>query len=462
MTDWKQFRSLAALFRSSWGDEPERFKNVVLSDPDEILAKAKEFFITKEHYAYYPSKCYATAVIYVRHLARWYSLDIKDLLNDPELLEGSPFPVPLYDGNEAIYDELLEFSESLGGDWYKGGWAGYTSTYCFLECTQAGLQEVMDDSTDQRPLIDLSINLSYYCNLRCKFCYLGEDRLSDHKKLSVAQLDKLLRHITESYRIRAVDFYGGEIALVGLEYWTQIRKLVKQHSPREMRLITNLTVVNEIVMDPEVDLYVSWDWKARQQSERVERNMRSLERPFGLLMLGLDETLDIGDMNLSIVTGIDNLTSVEVKPYSNSKFNQGFGSIAAATELIRRLRGITDKEIRNITAARSAIAGERDAYSKDHLFVTPDGQLSVLDFDENDCEFFRILEDVTAFIEWQKEERRYVAKNEACKHCRYLGRCLTEHYRKVEPADGNCSGFKNLLIEIHSEVSDERSRRNHG
>lgn len=462
MTDWKQYRSLAALFRSNWGDHPDRFKNVVLTDPTEILEKAKEYFVTKQHFAYYPSKCYATAVIYAKHLALWYSLDVRALLNDPELLEGSPYPVPLYDGNEAVYDALLAFTETLGYDWYKGGWAGYTSSYCFLECTQAGLQEVMDDSTDERPLIDLSINLSYFCNLRCKFCYLGEERLSDHKKLPEHRLDKLLREVTKSYRLRAIDFYGGEIALVGLEYWQGIRELVKSYEPRELRMITNLTVVNEIVMDPEVDLYVSWDWKAREQSARVEKNMRELERPFGLLMLGLDETLDIYDMNLSIVTGIDNLTSVEVKPYSNSKFNQGFGSIAAATALIERLRGITDKEIRNITAARSAIAGERDAYSKDHLFVTPNGELSVLDFDDNDCEFFRILEDVSAFVEWQKEERRFVSQNEACKGCRYLGRCLTEHYRKVEPTDGNCSGFKNLLTMIHAEVSNERSRRNHG
>jgi len=59
--------------------------------------------------------------------------------------------------------------------------------------------------------ITVSINPSYFCNFRCRFCYLTPEQLGDQKRIDLRDLDRLLEEITKHREIDWIDLYGGEI-----------------------------------------------------------------------------------------------------------------------------------------------------------------------------------------------------------------------------------------------------------
>jgi len=67
----------------------------------------------------------------------------------------------------------------------------------------------------------------------------------------------------------------------------------------------------------------------------------------------------------------------------------------------------------------------------------------VLEFDEEDKEFFLELDSFEEYKQWASKEK--ISLSDICNNCEYLGTCLTEHYRYVKDLDNGCSGYKGLL-----------------
>jgi hypothetical protein len=90
------------------------------------------------------------------------------------------------------------------------------------------------------------------------------------------------------------------------------------------------------------------------------------------------------------------------------------------------------------------LEGKYNAFSSDHVYINPNGNFSVLEFDSNDNEYFLELNTFGEYIQWAKEEP---IKNvsDICKVCTYYGKCLTEHYRYVHDLTNGCNGYKGLL-----------------
>jgi hypothetical protein len=84
-----------------------------------------------------------------------------------------------------------------------------------------------------------------------------------------------------------------------------------------------------------------------------------------------------------------------------------------------------------------------NSFSDDHVYITPSGNFSVLEFDLNDNEYFLELDSFDKYLYWAEKEK--INLSPICKQCKYMGHCLTEHYRYVKDLNNSCNGYKGLL-----------------
>jgi hypothetical protein len=300
------------------------------------------------------------------------------------------------------------------------------------------------------PPITLSINPTYLCNFRCAFCYLTPSQLSDRRLLDLATLRLRLQELKQAgYWIEHVDLYGGEIGLLPEAYLRELDELLEHFDNPSIGVNTNLSKVHPYFLEPHVNLSVSFDFEARQASDRVLQNLIGLGRNVAILMLASPELMkrDVDSM-IRTFNSIRNIESVEIKPYSQNQANQ---LISGFTEFEHFVQKWIESPVAmrfgftNLRLIQESLSKTRNAFSDDHLYITPTGSFAVLDFDAADREFFLELADLKAYDAWAAREKQSVQGNAVCRSCSYLGSCLTEHYRSVAPADPSCSGFRNLL-----------------
>lgn len=294
----------------------------------------------------------------------------------------------------------------------------------------------------------LSINPTYYCNFRCDFCYLTEEQLSDRKKLSLERLSVMLAEVTSRYKVDMVDIYGGEVSLLGKEYWNDLISVIQVYGIYDINLITNLSAVNEITTDPRVYTSVSYDFSAREDHERVYRNMALLDKPFSILMLASPKFLELDTAEMiESLNLLPNLESVEIKPYSSNQSNTHTVYYTDFEEKVKSFLNYGNMRFNfvNEHLIKSTLNKERNSFSDDHIYITPGGRYAVLEFDLNDNEFFLEYDDLQDYENWCQKEKDRVSRNKFCSSCEYFGHCLSEHLREVKNLDNSCNGFKNLI-----------------
>ena len=297
-------------------------------------------------------------------------------------------------------------------------------------------------------MLTLSINPWYYCNFACEFCYLTREQLADTKLLSLDILNERLAEIAAQDQIEMVDLYGGELGLLPKDYWNDLIDLLHAYNIFDINLITNLSMVNEITKDERVYISVSYDFDAREDHERIWRNMALLERPFSILMLASPKliTKDSNAM-INMFNSLNNLVSVEIKPYSTNQANQLDVNFTQFEEFVKTWVINRDKKftLTNESLLQSVIDKQRNSFSDDHVYITPSGKYGVLEFDLNDNEFFVEYETLNEYFEWCEKEKKRVTKNKFCSACDHFGHCLSEHLREVKSLDNSCNGFKHLI-----------------
>jgi hypothetical protein len=226
------------------------------------------------------------------------------------------------------------------------------------------------------------------------------------------------------------------------------------YSPASLNIISNLSMINDNVIDPDCSLSVSYDFDVREQSELVFRNMTLLNKPFSILMLASSELIKKNpDEMISIFNLLSNLQSVEIKPYSSNQANQHAVSFKDFENFVKKwIDSSTHKNFTfvNELLIQDVIDNRRNSFSDDHVYITPSGNFAVLEFDLNDNEFFLEYDSFEKYIEWTKKEKLRVQNNKFCSNCEYFGKCLSEHLREVKDLDNSCNGFK-LLIDWYKD-----------
>ena len=298
----------------------------------------------------------------------------------------------------------------------------------------------------------VSVNPTYYCNFRCKFCYLTTDQLGDRQTLSLGVLQTRLSDITKHKKITHIDLYGGEIALLSKDYLEQLLILLKEYS-NSINIITNFSAMSPILFDDSVNLTVSYDFDCREKSQLVFNNILLSPKPISILILAsqciLQKNVDTMIEELNLCSSI---RSVEIKPYSPNQANsekilykeyENFIMQWLLSPIKKNFEFINKKLIQ--ASLTQSGPYYKSSFSDSHVYLTPTGTFGTLEFDEKDDEYFLEFNRFEEYLAWTALEKERVNKNPYCSKCQYLGCCLSEHLRDVKNLKHSCNGFKHLL-----------------
>ena len=293
-------------------------------------------------------------------------------------------------------------------------------------------------------MFTVSINPSYFCNFGCDFCYLTPSQLKDTKKIDIIRLDKLLADIPS---IEHIDLYGGEIGALKKEYFYQLKDTIRKHYIGDINIITNYSMIHDGFYEDDVYLSVSYDFEAREKSELVYKNMLLSPVPIAVLILASPKVLsmDVEEMIMMLNT-CSSIDSVEIKPYSINQANSFNVSHRDFEQfIIKWLTAKTPKKFQFINEQKieESYTKQYNAFSDNHIYITPNGKYGVLEFDKYDREYFLELDTWQEYLDWANKEKLQLS--DICKQCNYYGTCLTEHYRYVSDLEQSCNGYKGLL-----------------
>jgi hypothetical protein len=254
-----------------------------------------------------------------------------------------------------------------------------------------------------------------------------------------------------------VDLYGGEIALLPDYYLEELKLCLESYGIDSVNINTNLSAINEAMFDPYYHISVSYDFTVREQHDKVWRNMALLPVQFSVLMLASDRliTEDVDNM-IQQFNLLPNLTSVEIKPYSENQSNSLNVSFKDYEEFVKQwiISPVEKKfDFINEYLIQDVLDKKGNSFSDDHVYITPSGRWAVLEFDLNDKEYFLEYDTFDQYLIWTRLEKERVANNKFCNSCEYYGHCLSEHLREVKDLDNSCNGFK-LLIDWYAHRSN--------
>ncbi len=248
--------------------------------------------------------------------------------------------------------------------------------------------------------------------------------------------------------ITHVDLYGGEIGLLTPEYYYSIKNVIRRYYDGNIHINTNLSAFPDFFRDDDVTLSVSYDFHAREKEQFVLNNMMNANKDLAVLILASPKVLEM-DVEFMIFTlnMVSNVKSVEIKPYSINQANSFDVTHKDFEEFVIRFDEATTPknfDFQNIHNIYRSIDKEYNAFSNDHVYITPSGKFGVLEFDNNDKEYFKEYQSYHEYKQWAKNEARDNL-SPICHGCTYFGNCLTEHYRYVLDLDNGCNGYKGLL-----------------
>lgn len=309
----------------------------------------------------------------------------------------------------------------------------------------------------------ISINPSYFCNLRCNFCYYY-DWLGDRKCLDLQKLNQLLSQIDALHGIDWIDLYGGEITVLPYDYTQELLKTIRAHYSGTISVITNFVKPapmfvgpNKLFDESNYRTAVSYDFECRQHHEKVWNNILSHEGDVHVLMVAtpclMEKNVDDMILQLNMAT---NIRSVDIKSYSSSQHNdfqlpwkdyESFLQRWISSPIPKNFECVVERNL------MQCFSGERSSWNDDHVFINPDGKLTLIEYDEQDRELFRELDGIEDFAKYASREKERVLTNPICSTCPWVGRCLTEQYRNVLDINKGCNGFRGLIEWYKAHVS---------
>lgn len=297
--------------------------------------------------------------------------------------------------------------------------------------------------------MNISLNPTYYCNFKCPHCYLSQKQLRDPQLLPLAVAKSLLKKIEcELGKIECIDLYGGEIAVLPETYLNRLIDVCLRFADR-VNIITNYSFIHPCFQRDDINLYVSYDFEAREKHEYVFQNILKSTCPVHIITLATDFLMSRPvDVMARTLKQVKNLASFEIKPYSSNQANQQPFNNKDYEMFIRsfieQLEG-SGIDFVNVNNLDDVLNGTRQSYSDDHLYITPKGTFAVLEFDEFNNEYFKEVT-VDEYKRWCSRERFTYDTTEPCASCEYKGRCLTEHLKPIDNfKENSCSGFYNLI-----------------
>lgn len=141
------YKECQRLYHELVRNHADDFSKMEIVEEEELVENALKYFDKAEFPLIYPAKSYAVAIIYALMLKKTYGIPMVESLSDPDLFMGHdqyfrPYGPETKDTYQRIIGEL----------WYRGeevflnsGWAPQTVKYFYAECTEEGLNKVMEE-----------------------------------------------------------------------------------------------------------------------------------------------------------------------------------------------------------------------------------------------------------------------------------------------------------------------------
>ena len=153
-------------------------------------------------------------------------------------------------------------------------------------------------------------------------------------------------------------------------------------------------------------LSVSYDFEAREKSDLVYNNMFQSPVPIAVLILASKKVIEmnIDEMihKLNLCSGIE---SVEIKPYSINQANSQEVTHKDFELFVQKWIESSVKKNFDFINERNIIRSlrkEYNAFSNNHVYITPNGKFAVLEFDKYDKEYFLELNTIEEYIQWSE------------------------------------------------------------
>lgn len=305
--------------------------------------------------------------------------------------------------------------------------------------------------------MQLSINPTYFCNFRCSHCYLGKVNLQDKLRLDLSKLQSILQDISNHTEITHVDLYGGEIGLLPHSYLRELEKTLDPFYGGVINIITNFSNIHDYFYQDNVEITVSYDYIYRQHHTKVLSNIIKFPRPIHIIVLAIDDIINNADEDILIMnemfSTLGNIKTVEIKPYSGNQYNSQSSTYLDYEKYVQKWLELDgDYELVNSKKIEDCLEGKSSSYSDDHVYITPKGYISILDFDDNDNEMFLEVNNFQDYLLWCDKEKHKILSNSICNSCNFLGHCLSEHLKDVKSLEYGCNGFINLLNEYKKNI----------
>lgn len=304
----------------------------------------------------------------------------------------------------------------------------------------------------------LSLNPTYFCNFRngkcAETCYLTKDQLASSQLLSIDKIKQRVEELTVSFELEHIDLYGGEITILPIDYQIELMTFLSSLDV-SVNLVTNLSNPDSPFithLPRNFTLSISWDYQARQAADKIFERMKKLESGFSILSLGSHEYSSFDpEMILKMLMELPKLKSFEIKPYNQNQSNEQSYTHKDFENLIQKYI-LKYHELRphyrlvNIDLLDLCLSKSKSSWSDQHLYLTPNNELSVLEFDSQGREYFKKVDSIKDYLTWAQTEKNLYSTDPHCQQCPYLGHCLSEHLKPIDHFETNgCSGLKNLI-----------------
>lgn len=329
---------------------------------------------------------------------------------------------------------------------------------------------------------------SLKCSLKCPHCYLSLEQRKSSEILSLDNLELAAGKVADYYRNTPLAtktvvcyWYGGEPTEMGIPYFTEAVRRIKTKMPEgegfaiKHSVLSSLLMVNDEwfsvfrdVCAGEIQTSFDWTMRGKGYIKAWEKQVRAAQKAGlkvstisvvnrDLINLGPVKTLDyLADLGIAETSWLPFMLNEQNAAGAHEKFAPSMNEYSdfmihlSLLWLERDAKGETLPEIGQMRfilgqeqrGGQANIAGQT-------LFLMPNGDFSLPDYDLNGKEFLRpfgnILTQRFSEVLSSPARRAYIRKqvlrnhNEDCNACDHADKCLMEFWKKNRSGD-DCFG----------------------
>ncbi len=138
------YKDYQKLYHDVVTDHEDAFSKMDFIIDEELVQNALKYFDSATFPLIYPAKSYAVAVIYAYKLKEVYGVPVLTSLDDPDLFLGQDDYFVPYSQDKETYTDIIAHLQDRP-NFLNEGWAPQTVKYFEAECTEEGLNRVMEN-----------------------------------------------------------------------------------------------------------------------------------------------------------------------------------------------------------------------------------------------------------------------------------------------------------------------------